>query len=198
MQSLINHARMFPRHVAAQADRYAALACGQQPTALFVACSDSRVIPALVTGAGPGELFELRTAGNVVPPFRPHGTCAVAATLQYAVEVLEVTDIVICGHTHCGAVSALAGATPLDTLPLVERWLAGSRLATPGPSIPYGSRLEPQAQEHLRTQLKHIRTYPFVAERMRLGRLGLHGWIYAVDTGAVTAHQVQTNTFAPL
>ena len=201
MQSLIHRARSFPRHVATQADRYAAFARGQQPAALFIACSDSRVVPAHITGAEPGDLFELRTAGNVVPPFDPGSTCAVGATLQYAVEVLAVTDVVICGHTHCGAVRALAGTPPLDDLPLVDSWLAGSRrgdiaAASRPPAV--DAPLDREAENHLRTQLKHLVTYPFVGERTAARRLRLHGWIYAVDTGVIRAHQPRTDTFAPL
>ena len=201
MQALIDRARKFPQQVAATADRYAALTHGQQPAALFVTCSDSRVIPALFTGAQPGELFELRTAGNVVPPFHPESTCAVAATLQYAVEVLDVSDVVVCGHTHCGAVRALIESTPLDGLPLVQRWLAAARRPGNPPRgrrLTASAKLEHEVQEHLRIQLDHLSTYPFVRQRLHTGRLRLHGWVYAIDTGAVTTYQAETGRFVAL
>jgi carbonic anhydrase len=137
MQSLINHARGFPAKIADRQEEFAKLARGQRPQALFISCSDSRVMPSLFTGARPGELFELRTAGNIVPRYRPQATCGVAGTLEFAVTALDVPDIVLCGHSHCGAVQGLIRRQTVQAMPLVERWLtvAGHRPAfrTTGP-----------------------------------------------------------------
>src|SRR3954468_8079269 len=103
MQSMIDNARTFPKR-AAHLPRFRD---GQHPTALFIACSDSRVVPALITGAGPGELFELRTAGNIVPVYDPGRAFGETATIEFAVEVLQVKHIIVCGHSHCGAVNAI-------------------------------------------------------------------------------------------
>lgn len=113
MQHLITHARNFQSRIAHLRADFERLAEGQQPHALFVSCSDSRVVPTLITNAVPGEVFELRTAGNIVPRHRPGVACGVGATLEFALEVLEVLDIVVCGHSHCGAVQSIVrGHTP--------------------------------------------------------------------------------------
>lgn len=120
MQPLIDHARSFGR----RPEDFASLAQGQSPQVLFVTCSDSRVVPALITGARPGELFELRTAGNIVPPYVFDRPTSEAATVEYAVDVLGVTEIVVCGHSHCGAVGALVRGEDLTAVPAVRDWLA--------------------------------------------------------------------------
>jgi carbonic anhydrase len=124
MHSLIEHARAFPARADADGWHLAPLAAGQSPQVLFISCSDSRVIPSLICRALPGELFELRTAGNIVPAYsldRPSGE---AATIEFAVQVLRVNDIVVCGHSHCGAVGALVRGDDLTTVPALARWLA--------------------------------------------------------------------------
>src|SRR5215207_6624238 len=123
MQPLIDHARSFRKQSAARSEEFARLAQGQSPQALFITCSDSRVVPALITGARPGELFELRTAGNIVPPYASEHPTSEAATIEYAVEVLGVNDIVVCGHSHCGAVGALVRGDDLTAVPAVRDWL---------------------------------------------------------------------------
>lgn len=125
MQPLIDHARLFGRLCAVRSADYARLAAGQSPQALFITCSDSRVVPALITGARPGELFELRTAGNVVPS-HAQGPTSEAATIEFAVSVLGVSHVVICGHSHCGAVGALVRGDDLSGAPLVRAWLTGT------------------------------------------------------------------------
>src|SRR3569833_4068041 len=107
MQSLSDNAQDKPQRAADLRTDRSRLAAGQRPEALCITCSDSRVVPALITGARPGELFELRTAGNIVPPYASEHPTSEAATNEYAVEVLGVRDIVVCGHSHCGAVGAL-------------------------------------------------------------------------------------------
>ena len=120
MQPLIDYARTFRHQTAARPEEFARLAEGQAPQALFITCSDSRVIPSLITGARPGELFELRTAGNIVPPYGSGQPSGETATIEYAVEVLGVTDVVVCGHSHCGAV-ARSCADPQAPLVSVRR-----------------------------------------------------------------------------
>src|SRR5882757_5775116 len=129
MQPLIEHARAHGK----RPERFAQLAQGQSPQVLFITCSDSRVVPALITGARPGELFELRTAGNIVPPYVSDRPTAEAATVEYAVDVLGVSEIVVCGHSHCGAVGALVRGEDLTAVPAVRDWLAQ---ATPPPDAP--------------------------------------------------------------
>jgi carbonic anhydrase len=196
MKHLIEHARTFAAtHVtdARHAEEFRALAAGQSPKALFVTCSDSRVVPSLITGARPGELFELRTAGNVVPrwPDAPGGVPAgEAATIEYAVRVLGVSDVVVCGHSHCGAVGAVVRNDDLSALPALRGWLDHAVPAgAPVRSVPAdGPELAGAVQTHVLTQLATLREYPAVRERLADGSLTLHGWYYEIHTGVVRAH----------
>ncbi|MEU0171351.1 carbonic anhydrase [Streptomyces iakyrus] len=201
MQSFIEHARTFPARIADRQQEFAALAQGQQPQALFISCSDSRVIPAMLTGARPGEIFELRTAGNIVPRHWSESACGVAGTLEFAVQALHVSDIVVCGHSHCGAVKGLMREQTVQTMPLLRRWLASAGYR-PGdePWQTRGLGEDPVAvtQQHVLTQLDHLRSYPFIARRLSSGRLRLHAWYYTVETGEVLAHQPGSDAFKPL
>lgn len=196
MRSLIEHARSFRKQSAEYPEQFARLAEGQAPQVLFITCSDSRVVPALITGARPGELFELRTAGNIVPPYVSGGPTSEAATIEYAVEVLGVTDIVVCGHSHCGAVGALVRRDDLTAVPAVRDWLAH---ATPRPE---GTVDDPTVadgvQNHVLTQLLRLRSYPCIEKRLGEGRVNLHGWFYEVHTGSVLAHDTNSDTFQEL
>ncbi|MGW3098200.1 carbonic anhydrase [Streptomyces sp. NPDC001102] len=192
MQPLIDNARTFGQ----RPEEFAGLAEGQSPQVLFITCSDSRVVPALITGARPGELFELRTAGNIVPPYASEHPTSEACTIEYAVEVLGVRDIVVCGHSHCGAVGALVRGDDLDAVPAVRDWLAH---ATPRPS---GTAEDPTVaegvQSHVLTQLLRLRSYPYIDKKLTDGELTLHAWFYEVHTGAVLAHDVATDAFKAL
>jgi len=203
MQPLITNARRFPDKIAHQRDQLTKLARGQQPQAMFISCSDSRVMPALITGARPGDLFELRTAGNIIPRYRPQASCAVAGTLEFAVQVLQVSDIVILGHSHCGAVHALTGTTNVRSMPLLQKWLgrAGYRprrqtAAAAHLSLVAGA-FNPE-QRHLIQQLDHLRSYPRIAHKAARGKLRLHAWFYAIDTAEITTFNAKTDDFRPL
>ncbi|MFE7169078.1 carbonic anhydrase [Streptomyces sp. NPDC057616] len=192
MQPLIDNARLFGQ----RPEEFAGLAEGQSPQVLFITCSDSRVVPALITGARPGELFELRTAGNIVPPYASEHPTSEACTVEYAVEVLGVRDIVVCGHSHCGAVGALVRGDDLTAVPAVRDWLTH---ATPRPS---GTVEDPAVtegvQSHVLTQLLRLRSYPYIEKRVKDGQLSLHAWFYEVHTGAVLTHDPQTDAFKAL
>ncbi|WP_433453562.1 carbonic anhydrase [Streptomyces sp. CA-142005] len=202
MQTLIEHARTFPAKAADGGHDLARLAGGQQPQVLFIACSDSRVMPALFTGARPGEIFELRTVGNIVPPYRPQAACAVAGTIEFALTALKVPDIVVCGHSHCGAVKGLMDERSVRTMPQVSRWLtlAGHHRADNEPQWYREPGADPveAAQRHLLTQLGHLRDHPAVARRLAAGTLRLHAWYYTVETGEVLACPDDSQTFRPL
>lgn len=204
MRSLIPHTRAFAARVRDHADEavsYGRLAQGQSPEALFVTCSDSRVQPAVFTGARPGQLFELRTAGNAVPPCTAEHATGEAATIEYAVRVLHVPEIVVCGHSHCGAVGARVRGDDLAAAPAVDRWLA-AQLAPAAELAADDDRaaadLTVAVQRHVRVQLARLRGYPCVAERLAAGRLTLRGWFYAVDTGQVSELDARTDAFLPL
>jgi len=192
MQPLIDNARTFGQ----RPEEFAKLAEGQSPQVLFITCSDSRVVPALITGARPGELFELRTAGNIVPPFASEHPTSEAATIEYAVEVLGVDDIVVCGHSHCGAVGALVRGDDLTAVPAVRDWLAH---ATPRPA---GAVEDPAVtegvQSHVLTQLLRLRSYPFIEKKLKDRQLSLHAWYYEVHTGAVRVHRTESDAFEGL
>lgn len=192
MQPLIDNARLFGQ----RPEEFARLAEGQSPQVLFITCSDSRVVPALITGARPGELFELRTAGNIVPPYASEHPTSEAATIEYAVEVLGVGDIVVCGHSHCGAVGALVRGDDLDAVPAVRDWLQSASPrpagATEDPAVAEG------VQSHILAQVLRLRSYPFIDKKLTEDQLTLHAWYYEVHTGRVRAHRAETDAFEGL
>lgn len=206
MQSFIHNARDFHSRISTRTDereRYGRLAQGQAPEVLFITCSDSRVMPSLITGAQPGQLFELRTAGNAVPAYgaadRPSGE---AATIEYAVSVLQVPEIVVCGHSHCGAVGARVRGDDLAAVPAVDSWLS-SQLAEPAELAgdqgeTDSSEVVGAVQRHVLSQLERLRGYPCIQQRMEAGELRLHAWFYAVDTGLVLEHRQSYDAFLPL
>ncbi|MEW2045572.1 carbonic anhydrase [Streptomyces sp. NPDC005476] len=193
MQPLIDNARTFGQ----RPEEFARLAQGQSPQVLFITCSDSRVVPALITGARPGELFELRTAGNIVPPYGSDRPTGEAATIEYAVEVLGVQDVVVCGHSHCGAVGALVRGDDLDGVPAVRDWLAHAA-DEPGAADPDDPTVMQAVQNHVLAQLLRLRSYPCVEKRLADGRLRVRGWYYEVHTGAVREHRADTDAFEAL
>ncbi|MEU0219489.1 carbonic anhydrase [Streptomyces sp. NPDC006265] len=193
MQPLIDNARTFGQ----RPEEFAHLAEGQSPDVLFITCSDSRVVPALITGARPGELFELRTAGNVVPPHSFEHPTSEAATIEYAVEVLGVKEIVVCGHSHCGAVGAVVRGDDLAAVPAVRDWLARAA-EEPACSDPTDPTVAEAVQNHALTQVLRLRSYPCIERRLTEGRLGLHAWFYEVHTGIVREHRADTDSFEKL
>ncbi|GAA3678061.1 carbonic anhydrase [Lentzea roselyniae] len=158
------------------------LASGQQPTVLFITCADSRIVTSHITGAEPGSVFELRTAGNVIPQYRLEAPSSEMATIEFAVVQLGVSEVVVCGHSHCGAVSALHGAD-IGHLPTMRGWLArhartGAAAADPA--------LREEGRQHVLEQLRNLETYPFVRDRLHTGDLRVHGWFYDIETGEVS------------
>ncbi|MFG2892390.1 carbonic anhydrase [Streptomyces sp. NPDC048248] len=200
METFITHARGLTARIADRREdreRFGRLAEGQSPLALFITCSDSRVVPSLITGARPGELFELRTAGNAVPTYHEGMPASgETATIEYAMRVLEVADIVVCGHSHCGAVAAKTRGDDLDGVPAVREWLA--QQLSDGLPKDEGPTVEAAVQQHVCEQLERLRGYPCVRERLDSGEVKLHGWFYEVHTGMVSAHSPTTDSFLPL
>jgi carbonic anhydrase len=167
---------------------------GQRPTTLFIGCSDSRVVPYLLTGSGPGELFMVRNVGNLVPPFDAsqgfHGT---AAAIEFAVLTLKVREIVICGHSHCGAIRALY-ANPNPATPHTNRCLDLARDAAL-PVQPTAEALRRTEQRSVALQMDRLMSYPMVAEGVEAGRLALHGWHYIIEDGTVLVLDVERGEF---
>ncbi|GAA1282032.1 carbonic anhydrase [Saccharothrix xinjiangensis] len=171
------------------------LAGGQSPTALFITCADSRIVTTAITGAEPGNLFELRTAGNVIPAYDPDSASGEIATIEFAIVQLGVSEVVVCGHSHCGAVAALhSDRAALDHLPNMRRWLASH--AGFSPCAEPDRALRAEGQRHVLAQLAALHDYPFVRERVDSGAVRLHGWFYDIESGEVLAHRA--DLFQPL
>ena len=179
------------------------LAEGQQPETLFITCSDSRIDPSLLMRTKPGDLFILRNAGNLVPP---HGNTPTgeAATIEFAVAGLGVKDIVICGHSHCGAMKGLLHPEQLTSLPAMASWLTHAATTRRILDDHYAhltdddARLAAATRENVLVQLEHLRTIPAVASRLRRGDLQLHGWVYEFERGEVLAFDAASEEFLPV
>jgi carbonic anhydrase len=167
---------------------------GQRPTTLFIGCSDSRIVPDMLMDAGPGELFVVRNVGNLVPPFdASHGYHGTAAGIEFAVLSLKVSDIVVCGHSHCGAIQALYTA-PHPEATHMTRWLELARDAML-PADLSEDTLRRTEQRSIVLQLERLLTFPMVRERVERGELFLHGWHYIIEDGAVLALDVTSGAF---
>ena len=183
----------FPRHQQRFQDL---VSQGQHPTTLFIGCSDSRLVPYLLTGAGPGELFMVRNVGALVPPYDGsqglHGTMA---AVEFAVLALRVSHIIVCGHSHCGAIRAVYEGVPDEAIAL-KAWL---KLATDAalPVQPSPEAMRRTEQRSIELQLVRLMDYPMVRERVEAGELALHGWHYVIETGQVHVFDVATGTFIP-
>jgi len=174
---------------------------GQHPKALFITCSDSRIHPDEITGADIGDLFIVRNIGNMVPPFKPdnefHG---VAAAVEYAVSVLKVPDIIVCGHSHCGACEALYSDLPdSEEIIHVKKWLeidkdvkeiALSTISEKGRKL-----FELTERLNIIKQLENLLTYPAVRRRVEDGSLRLHGWYYIIERGEIQYYDPESNSF---
>lgn len=167
---------------------FAELANGQSPATLFITCADSRVDPSLITQSEPGELFVVRNAGNIVPLLDESGSSpdGNAASIEYAVEALNVTDIVVCGHSSCGAMGALQDLGSVTGLPSVARWLEHSHELLDSPEGV--DDLAALIERNVLLQLEHIATYPAVKARLADGSITLHGWVYDIGSGSVVAY----------
>ncbi|RQO61264.1 carbonic anhydrase [Variovorax sp. KBW07] len=177
------------------------LAKSQTPKALFISCSDSRMVPELVTQREPGDLFVMRNAGNIVPSFGPEPG-GVSATVEFAVSALKVSDIVICGHSDCGAMKAIATCACMDSMPAVKSWLryadAARMINEAKPHADERSRVDGMVRENVLAQLNNLRTHPSVALALAQGALTLHGWVYDIESGSIDALDMATNRFVPL
>jgi carbonic anhydrase len=183
--------------------RFEELASGQQPSTLFITCSDSRVVPEMITQTEPGELFVLRNAGNLVPP-ENSAHSGEAATIEYAVQVLKVEDVIVCGHSHCGAIAGLLQPQLVEGLTAVEKWLEHAEQACREIA---DQKLTTNSDDDLITtaikanvvvQLTHLRTYSAVREAEQRGALRLHGCFYRFETGEVSVFNDVQRNFVPI
>lgn len=175
---------------------------GQAPKTLFIGCSDSRVIPELISASRPGEFFVIRTAGNFVP-YNDPGILwdGVAATIQYAVEVLGVVDIIVCGHSHCGAIQGLFKDIKLETL---AHWLRFGHEAKRTTLLALGENVSDEMKYSVAErisilfQLDHLLTYPYIKEKVNAQKIFLHGWHFTIETGEIEYYDPATLKFVPL
>jgi carbonic anhydrase len=204
MQRLVEGIHHFQRNIfTSQRALFQRLVDGQRPLALFITCSDSRLDVSMLTQTQPGELFIMRNAGNIVPPYGViHG--GEAATIEYAVSVLKVHDIILCGHSHCGAMNALLHPEQARDLPAVRSWLerceATARIIKENYShiTDERARLTATVEENVLVQLENLRTHPSVAAALGRGELHLHGWVYKFETGQVFAYDPDHGQFTPI
>jgi carbonic anhydrase len=202
MNEILNRAVRFRRDIFPdQQALYRKLARdGQQPRALMISCADSRVVPELITQSGPGELFVCRNAGNIVPPFA-QANGGVSSAIEYAVMALDVRDIIVCGHSDCGAMKALVHPEALESMPNVKAWLRHSHAAqcvvceTYPPGLDDREAARALTFENVVVQLNHLRTHPSVAAGIAAGRLTLHGWFFDLGTGDVCAYDGERRRF---
>src|SRR5580693_3021633 len=185
--------KVYPKH----RELFQKLALQQRPTALFITCADSRIDPCLLTQTKPGELFLCRVIGNIVPRY-PESIGGVSATIEYAVGVLGVSDVIVCGHTDCGVMKGVLNPEALKPLANVSAWLD---LAKPARQAVEKSRgnlsdadfLLALTERNVIEQLDNLRTHPSVATRLAQGNLRLHGWVYHIGPGTVTAYVPDLN-----
>ncbi len=179
---------------------------GQKPHTLFITCSDSRVLAELVTNSKPGDLFVVKNAGNIVPPATVTGsTNSTAAAIEFAVKILGVNDIVVCGHTQCGAMTALLEGLPdAGSLPHLAAWLD---VAAPVRAViehRYTHLTDPEArataamEENVLFALENLHTYPVVARSLAAGALRLHAWCFKIATAEIFAYDAEVNQFVAL
>lgn len=189
-------------HFKKEEEFFKRLSESQQPDVLFITCSDSRIDPALVTQSKPGELFILRNVGNIIPPYDAiKDKSSVAAAIEFAVLDLKVKDIIVCGHSNCGAMHALyKDDKEFDEMPHLREWLEMAypvkEMVTrfyPGSSAAVCQQIT--EKENVLLQLRNIQSYPFVAKALKDGNIYLHGWYYDIRTGNIYAYMPEKDTF---
>jgi carbonic anhydrase len=190
--------RVYPKH----RELFEKLALGQRPEVLFVTCADSRIDPNLLTQTKPGELFICRVIGNIIPRY-PNAVGGVSATIEYAVGVLDVKQVIVCGHTDCGVMKGVLNPEALRPLPSVTAWLRHARRARLAARKERGASDSPEfvlrlTEKNVVEQLKNLRTHPVVAARLQEGALEIHGWVYHIGTGLMTAWDERERKFAPV
>lgn len=203
MQKLIHGIHHFKNHIfSSKKALFKKLAGGQSPMALFLTCSDSRINPNLVTQTEPGEIFVVRNAGNIIPPSPIHG--GEIATIEFAVKALGIQDIIVCGHSDCGAIKGLLDPCSVETtMPGVARWLQHASRTADIINKEYShleghARLLATIEENVIVQIENLRTHDFIEEKISNGELNLHGWVYKFETGQMFSFEAETGQFQPM
>jgi carbonic anhydrase len=203
MKKLIRGLREFKTsYFSSHQDLFEQLSHGQKPRVLFITCSDSRIVPNLITQTEPGEIFVIRNAGNIIPPFGA-ANGGEGAAVEYAIHALGIQQIIVCGHSHCGAMKGLLQLGSLaEEMPLVYDWLkhaeATRRLVKENyQGYSKDELLEIATAENVLTQIEHLKTYPVVHSRLYQGKLNIYGWIYLIETGEILAYDPETHGYMP-
>lgn len=178
------------------------LAHEQHPRAIFITCADSRILPDLITQADPGDLFVTRNAGNIIPSYGDRHA-GVSATIEYAILALGVRNIIVCGHSDCGAMKAVLNPEKVKGMPTVASWLfhaeSARRIVEENyPGLDGEQKLNALIHENVLAQLDHLKTHPSVASRLIRGELNLYGWVYDIRTGDIDAYDAESGTFVRL
>lgn len=203
MEKLVQGIHHFQANIfRSQQQLFERLAIGQAPLALFITCSDSRINPNLITQTDPGDLFIIRNAGNLVPAFGA-ANGGEGATIEFAVVGLGIQDIILCGHSHCGAMKGLLQPELLQGMPTMISWLAhaeATRWIARRKYRDLGTEalLNAAIQENVLVQLENLRTHPAVAAALASGKLKLHGWVYKIETGQVFSYDADNGQFLPM
>lgn len=202
MQSLVDGVHYFQTTgFQRQRELFERLAEGQHPEACFITCSDSRIVTSLITGAKPGQLFNVRNVGNLVPCYGTSNNGEMAA-VEFAITALGVNHIIVCGHTNCGAMKGLLDPESLRDMPATASWLRHAESTAAIIKENY-SHLSGQelltacAEENVLVQLEHLHSLPVIASRLSRGRIHLHGWMYKIETGQVFAFDSEARQFVP-
>lgn len=181
---------------------YAKLANGQSPDTLFFTCSDSRMDPNLITQSRPGELFIVRNIGNIIPFCNDlHKKTCTAAAIEFAINILNISTIVVCGHSTCGAVKAMfLDDKEFSEMANLKEWLdtaivVKERALANTQSPAYSDIITAAEKEHIKTQLEHLKSYPLVIKALKEGKVSLQGWHYEIGTGAVFCYNEAKDSF---
>ncbi|MFO1040551.1 MAG: carbonic anhydrase [Planctomycetaceae bacterium] len=202
MDHLLSGLHQFHTQFGREKEFYSTLAGGQHPSVLFIGCSDSRVDPSIITQTRLGELFVMRNAGNIVPCYGASNG-GEPATIEYAVSALGVRDIVVCGHSGCGAIQAMLNPPTMEKLPLVRGWLnhaeATRRIIVENyPNLTGEDQLAAAVSEHVLVQIENLQTHPAVAVKLQRGEVTLHAWVYQMTLGEVWAYSSDDGKFTAL
>lgn len=197
MKNLLPGLRKFSEEVfPEQQPLFESLSQGQKPHTLLITCSDSRIDPNLVTQTQPGEIFVVRNAGNIVPPFGASKGGEEAA-IEFAIDGLKVSNVVICGHSKCGAMAALINPTSLDKLPSVRTWLDHAQATKRRFGDQSAPALNSVIEENVLVQANNLKTHPAVSAALRQGQIRIFGWVYHFETGAITIFDPKHNRYLP-
>ena len=203
MEKLVQGIHQFQTsYFCSEQELFTRLVGGQSPMALFITCSDSRISPSLLMQAKPGDLFCLRNAGNIVPPYGA-SRGGEEATIEYAIRALNVGHVIVCGHSHCGAMKALLNPAEVEEMPAVINWLSHAEATRRIIKENYAqlddqSKHKAAIEENILVQLENLRTHPAVAARLAKKEINLHGWYYKIETGQVFSFDPNVGQFISL